>query len=110
MMNNYRATDPEFMERFEHFAFDEVVNEPEQELEPVTRHTVILAALLGCQGIDIVREELPAALDAGVTPVYIAWYSFGFLPGAGNERENQRAVDGIPAVFCIYHVCHQSWN
>ena len=28
MMNNYRETDPEFAERFEHFAFDEVVNEP----------------------------------------------------------------------------------
>ncbi len=68
MMNNYRATDPEFMERFEHFAFDEVVNEPGQELEPVTRHMAILASLLGCQGIDAFREELPDALDAGVTP------------------------------------------
>ena len=26
MMKNYRETDPEFMERFEHFAFDEAVN------------------------------------------------------------------------------------
>ena len=69
MMENLRATDPEFMERFEHFAFDEAVNEPGQELEPVTRHMAILAALLGCQGMDAFREELPAALDAGVTPV-----------------------------------------
>ena len=69
MMENLRAADPEFMERFEHFAFDEAVNEPGQELEPVTRHMAILAALLGCQGMDAFREELPAALDAGVTPV-----------------------------------------
>lgn len=69
MLENLRATDPEFMERLEHFAFDEVVNEPGQELTPVTRHMAILAALLGCQGIDAFREELPAALDAGVTPV-----------------------------------------
>ena len=51
MMNNYRATDPEFMERFEHFAFDEVVNEPGQELEPVTRHMAILASLLAAKGL-----------------------------------------------------------
>ena len=69
MMKNYQTTDPEFMERFEHFAFDEVVNEPGQELEPITRHMAILAVLLGCQGIDTFREELPAALEAGVTPV-----------------------------------------
>ena len=31
---NYYETDPEFMERFEHFAFDEVVNEESRQLEP----------------------------------------------------------------------------
>ena len=71
MMKNYRETDPEFMERFEHFAFDEAVNEPGQGLEPITRHMAILAALLGCQGIDAFREELPCALDAGVTPIMV---------------------------------------
>ena len=69
MMKNFWETDPEFMERFDHFAFDEVVNEPEQTLEPVTRHMAILATLLGCQGIDAFKEELPDALDAGVTPI-----------------------------------------
>ena len=32
-MKNYRETDPEFAERVEHFAFDEVVNEPGQQLD-----------------------------------------------------------------------------
>ena len=45
-------TDPEFMERFDHFALDEVVNEPGQELEDTTRYLAILAALTGCQGVD----------------------------------------------------------
>ena len=36
MMENYYQTDPEFMERFAHFAFDEVVHAPGQELEPVS--------------------------------------------------------------------------
>ena len=62
-------TDPEFAERFEHFAFDEVVNEPGQQLDEVTRHMAILATLLGCQGTEAFRRELPQALDAGVTPV-----------------------------------------
>ena len=68
-MKNYRETDPEFAERVEHFAFDEVVNEPGQQLDEVTRHMAILATLLGCQGTEAFRRELPQALDAGVTPV-----------------------------------------
>ena len=68
-MFDFRKNDPEFAERFEHFAFEEVVNEPGQKLDAATRHLAILATLLGCQGIDAFREELPAALDSGVTPV-----------------------------------------
>ena len=66
---DYRRTDPEFAERFEHFAFDEVVNEPGQQLDDITRHLAILAVLLGCQGIDEFMTVLPRALDSGVTPV-----------------------------------------
>lgn len=68
-MKNYRETDPEFAERFEQFAFEEVVNEPGQQLNEVTRHMAILATLLGCQGTEAFRLELPCALDAGITPV-----------------------------------------
>ena len=68
-MKKYHETDPEFMERFEDFAFEEVVNEPGQQLDDVTRHMAILAALMGCQGTEAFRLELPCALDAGVTPV-----------------------------------------
>ena len=70
MMKNYRETDPEFAERAEHFAFDEVVNEPGQQLDPVTRHMAILATLLGCQGVDAFRAVLPEALDT-LTPVMV---------------------------------------
>ena len=60
-------TDPEFVERFSNFAFDEVVNSG--ELDGKTRFLAILATLLGCQGIDGFRVMLPAALNFGVTPV-----------------------------------------
>ena len=68
-MSNYHQTDPEFMERFEHFAFDEVVNEEGQQLDDVARHMAITATLIGCQGIDEFKAVLPAALNCGVTPV-----------------------------------------
>ena len=47
-MKNYYDTDPEFMERFEHFAFDEIVNEEGQQLDDITRHMAIVATLLRC--------------------------------------------------------------
>ena len=64
-----KMTDPAYWERFAHFALDEVVNEPGQQLDAVTRHMAILATLIGCGGVDAFRETLPAALDAGVTPI-----------------------------------------
>lgn len=68
---NYYDTDPEFMERLTHFAFEEVVNEPGIELPDATRYMAILATLLGCQGTDVYREILPKALDNGLTPVMV---------------------------------------
>lgn len=62
-------TDPEFVERFANFAFDEVVNQ--DDLDGRTRFMAILATLLGCQGADAFRTMLPAALHFGVTPVEI---------------------------------------
>lgn len=68
---NLHLTDPEFMERYEHFAYKEVVNEEGQQLDEVTRYTAIIATLLGCQGVDAYKMILPKALEAGVSPVRI---------------------------------------
>ena len=70
-MKHLYETDPEFMERFAHFAFDEVVNEEGQQLEPATRYLAILSALMGCQGLDAFKSLIPQALEAGLTPVMI---------------------------------------
>lgn len=64
-------TDPEFFEIFENFGFDEAVNEAGHELDDKSRFLSILAALLGCQGIDDFRLLASAALNFGVTPVEI---------------------------------------
>lgn len=66
-----RKTDPEFAERFAHFADDEVVNEAGQQLDAPTRYLAILSALMGCGGVDAFRDMLPSALENGVTPVMI---------------------------------------
>ncbi|MDE5716895.1 MAG: carboxymuconolactone decarboxylase family protein [Lachnospiraceae bacterium] len=65
----FSETDPEFIERFDNFAFDEVVNQ--DDLDDKTRFMAILAALLGCQGSDEYRAMLPAALNYGVTPIEV---------------------------------------
>ena len=70
-VSKFLKTDPEFIERFDNFAFDEVINQPGQELDDKTRFLSILATLLGCQGIDEFRAMLPAALNFGVTPVEV---------------------------------------
>lgn len=68
-VSKFLETDPEFIERFDNFAFDEVVHQG--NLDEKTRFTAILAVLLGCQGIDEFRAMVPAAMNFGVTPVEI---------------------------------------
>ncbi len=67
---NLKITDPEYIERFNHFAFDEVVN-AEESLDTKTRYMAILATLIGCQGTDAYRKMLGKALDDKVSPVVI---------------------------------------
>lgn len=68
---DWKKTGPEFAERFEHFAFDEVVNEDGQQLPGETRYLAILATLIGCGGVDAYEEILPRAMENGVTPVMV---------------------------------------
>ena len=88
-------TDPEFFERFNDFAFDEVVNS--DDLDDKTRFLAILAALLGCQGIDEFKAMLPAALNCGVTPVEAKetiYQAVAYL-GIGRVLPFLNAVNGI---------------
>ncbi len=62
-------TDPEFVNLFGSFAFDEVVNN--DDLDDKTRFLAILATLLGCGGVDEFRVIAEGALNMGVTPAEI---------------------------------------
>lgn len=71
-LHNYKdlqRTDFEFTELFEKFAFNEVVNQI--DLPDRTRYMCILSTLLGCQGTEAFKAILPAALEAGVTPIEV---------------------------------------
>ncbi|MDK2867525.1 MAG: 4-carboxymuconolactone decarboxylase [Clostridiales bacterium] len=66
---NLMATDPEFIQRHEAFASDEVVNEDGQTLDNETRYMAILATLLGCQGVETFKVILAEALDQDFSPI-----------------------------------------
>ena len=67
-------TDPEFIELFPNFAYDEVVNEPganHPDLDDATRSMAILAALIGCQGLDDFELMVPVMFESGVGAVQV---------------------------------------
>ena len=68
---NLHQTDPEFMQRWEHFAFEEVVHEEGQQLPEKDRYLAILATLLGCQGKKPFIKVLPKALQGVLSPVEV---------------------------------------
>jgi 4-carboxymuconolactone decarboxylase len=99
MFPSYRSsfleTDPEFIESFDNFAFDEVVSA--DNLDDRTRMFAILATLIGCQGIDEFKAMVPAALNFGVTPVEakeIVYQAVAYL-GIGRVFPFLRAVNDI---------------
>lgn len=102
-VSDFLRTDAEFIERFDNFAFDEVVKTV--DLDDETRYLGWLSTLLGCQGIDEFRAILPAALRNGFAPaqvkevVYqaVAYLGIGrvfpFLKAANEALE---AAGGLP--------------
>lgn len=95
--SGFLETDPEFIERFDNFAFDEVINESGKGVPDKTRFMAILAALIGCQGIDEFKAIVPAALNFQVTPVEvkeIVYQSVAYV-GIGRTYPFLKAVNEI---------------
>lgn len=95
-VSKFLETDPEFIERFDNFAFDEVINEEKAALDDKTKMTAILAALIGCQGIDEFKAMLSAALNFGVTAVEIKEIAYQAV-----------AYLGIGRVFPFLHAVNE---
>lgn len=80
-ISTLKATDPELIEIFDNFAFDEALRH--STLDTRIRLMVQLAALIGCQSLSEYRVMLGAALTAGVTPVEIKEIVYQAVPYAG---------------------------
>jgi 4-carboxymuconolactone decarboxylase len=80
-VSTLKATDPELVEVFDNFAFDEVLQH--SSLDTRTWLTVQFAALIGCQAISEYRVMLGAALTIGVTPVEVREIVYQAVPYAG---------------------------
>lgn len=82
--SKFLVTDPEFIERFDNFAFDEVVNS--DDLDDRIRMMAILATLIGTQCVNEYRAMMKAALNFGVTPVEIKEVVYQAVPYLGIGR------------------------
>ena len=75
------ATDPELIEIFDNFAFDEVLRHG--KLDARTRLMVQLAAMIASQALSEYRVMLDAALTVGVTPIEIKEIVYQAVPYVG---------------------------
>jgi 4-carboxymuconolactone decarboxylase len=78
------VTDPELIEIFDNFAFDEVLRHGSLDIR--TRLMVQLAAIIACQAVREYRAMLGAALNVGVTPVEAKEILYQAVPYLGIAR------------------------
>ena len=78
------VTDPELIEVFDNFAFDEVLQHG--SLDPRTRLMVQLATMIACQALLEYRIMLGAALIVGVTPVEAKEIVYQAVPYVGMAK------------------------
>ena len=96
---NYQSklgvTDPELVEVFGNFAFDEVLDYG--NLEPRTRMMVILASLIASQALGEYKMMLTGALNIGVTPIEVKEIVYQAVPyvGIGKTYEFIHATNEV---------------
>src|SRR3954465_2254891 len=78
------VTDPELIETFDNFAFDEVLRD--SNLDVRTRLMVQLASLIASQALREYRVMLGAALAVGVTPVEVKEIVYQAVPYVGMAK------------------------
>jgi 4-carboxymuconolactone decarboxylase len=78
------VTDPELIETFDNFAFDEVLRHGNLDIR--TRLLVQLAAIIACQALREYRVMLGAALTVGVTPVEAKEILYQAVPYVGMAK------------------------
>ncbi len=74
-------TDPEFIEFFDNWAFDEVNRQ--SKLDTITRVMLILASTIASQALGEYKVMVGAALNVGVTPIEIKEILYQSVPYVG---------------------------
>jgi 4-carboxymuconolactone decarboxylase len=77
-------TDPELIERFDNFAFDEVL--ADSDLDIRTRVMVQLASMIACQAVGEFRVMADAGLTVGLTPVELEEIVYQAVPYVGMAK------------------------
>ena len=93
-VSTMKITDPELIEVFDNFAFDEVL--AYGNLDDRTRLMVILAALIARQTLGEYKVMLRGALNVGVTPVEVKEIVYQAVPYCG-----------IASVFDFIHATNE---
>ncbi len=78
------VTDPELIEVFDNFAFDEVLQYG--NLDTRTRLMVILAAMIASQALGEYKVMLSGALNVGVTPIEVKEIVYQAVPYVGMAK------------------------
>lgn len=78
------VTDPELIEVFDNFAFDEVLHYG--NLDTKTRLMVSLASMIACQALSEFKVMLGGALNVGVTPVEVKEIVYQAVPYVGMAK------------------------
>lgn len=79
--STFKETDPEFIEFFDNFAFDEVLRN--STLDKRTRMLVTLSTLVANQSLDEFKIMIGGAMNLGVTPVEIKEVVYQSVPYVG---------------------------
>ncbi len=76
-----KETDPEFIDYYDNFAFDDVLTKGPMEVK--SRMRVILASLIACQSVNQFKVMMGAALNVGLSPVEIKEIVYQAVPYVG---------------------------
>ncbi len=80
-ISTLKVTDPDLIEYFDNFAFDEILRHG--SLDTRTRLMVQLASLIACQALSEYRVMLGAALTVGVAPIQVKEIVYQAVPYVG---------------------------
>jgi len=79
-----KVTDPELIEVFDNFAFDEVL--AHSKLDTKIRAILILASIIGSHAVSEFKIMVAAALNVGVTPIEVKEILYQSVPYVGMAR------------------------